>query len=65
MKPRTRVRLAWALLVACVLFWPVFRFLPDSAKIDVLGDLSVLALIFTAWDILATTDVRKEQDEGD
>jgi hypothetical protein len=61
--PRVRVWFALALLVGCVVAWPitaltVFRDEPQG----ILG-LSYLALILTALDILATTDVRKQDEE--
>lgn len=61
--PVVRFRAAIVLLAATPILWPltsltIFRDEPQG----VLG-LSWLALILTAVDIVATTDVRKEQDD--
>lgn len=67
--PRLRIRLAWALLVLTLVGWPTTHVLmlvtkPPGASswvFHLLLALSWLAITFTATDILATTDVRKEQ----
>lgn len=63
--PRTRVRLAWVMLVASAAGWPVsaLTFARDEPA-TVLG-LSWLAITITALDVLFTADVRKEQERED
>jgi hypothetical protein len=61
--PKLRVRAAWALLVGCIVAWPVtaltvFRDEPQG----ILG-LSFLAIILTCADIVSTQDVRKQQED--
>lgn len=64
MSPRWRRRAAGVLLVATLILWPIsmFTFAKDEPRAVL--SLSWLALTLTAADILATSDVRAEQ-EGD
>lgn len=63
MSPKLRVRLAVFLLVVSIIGWPLsaVTFARDEPR-TVLG-LSWLAITLTALDILATSDVRREQDD--
>ena len=62
MSVRARVRAAWALLVACLLGWPVSHLLPERWKEDIILGLSWAAMVFLALDILSTQDVRRQQE---
>jgi uncharacterized membrane protein YfcA len=67
--PHLRIRLAWILLIGSLLGWPATHVLiltdpPENSWVfHVLLAISFFSLIFTAIDILATTDVRRTQDE--
>lgn len=63
MSPQARLRLAWVLLIASVLGWPLsaLTFAKDEPA-TVLG-LSWFAITITALDVLFTSDVRASQDE--
>jgi uncharacterized membrane protein YfcA len=63
-RPESRVRVAVALLVASVVGWPLsaLTFARDEPQF-ILG-LSWLAITITAIDVLATTDVRREQESS-
>lgn len=64
MSPKVRVYVAWVLLVGSLILWPVslFTFAKDEPKVVL--SLSWFAITLTAWDVVNTSDVRKEQDEG-
>lgn len=64
-QPVLRIRLAVALLVVGVVGWPLSALTVASSEPPFVLGLSWLAIILTALDILATTDVRREQDEQD
>lgn len=63
--PRNRIVLAWTLFCTSLVGWPLsaLTFARDEPQF-VLG-LSWLAITLTALDILATTDVRREQEDED
>jgi len=61
--PKTRVRLAWVLLVASLVGWPVSALTFATGEPPVVLGLSWLAITLTALDILSTQDVRREQDK--
>lgn len=63
MSPKTRVRLAWVLLVASLVGWPVSALTFATGEPPVVLGLSWLAITLTALDILSTQDVRREQDK--
>lgn len=65
MSPRWRRRAAAALLVATLIGWPVSLFTVAKGEPPWVLSLSWLALTLTAADILATTDVRTEQEGED
>lgn len=64
MTPGLRRRAALALVVLSLVGWPLsaLTFAKDEPK-TVLA-LSWIAITLTAVDVAATTDVRKEQEEG-
>lgn len=62
MKPVTRVRLAWVLLAASLVGWPLSALTVAQGEPPVVLGLSWLAITLTALDILSTQDVRKNQD---
>jgi hypothetical protein len=62
MSPRVRRRAAGGLLIFCVVAWPTTALTIFSSEPQGILGLSWMALILTAADILATTDVR-ENDE--
>lgn len=69
-EPRHRIKLAWALLIGSLIGWPATHVLmvvtdpPEQSWVfHVLLAISWLAITLTALDLVATTDVRKEQDE--
>ena len=64
MSPRIRLYGAWVLLVASLILWPVsmFTFAKDEPR--AILSLSWFAITLTCYDIVATSDVRKEQDDG-
>ena len=64
MKPKTRVRFAWALLVASIVGWPVSALTFAAEEPPSILGLSWLAITLTALDILSTQDVRQEQDKN-
>lgn len=66
--PRLRVWFAATLLCVCVVGWPLSQLTVARNEPPFVLALSWLALILTAMDILATTDVRaneptREDDE--
>lgn len=61
--PRVRIRLAWTLLCASVVGWPLSALTVASDEPQFVLGLSWLAITLTAMDILATTDVRREQED--
>ena len=63
MSPKARVRLAWFLLVASVLGWPLTALTIARTEPPVVLGLSWFAITLTALDVLFTSDVRKEQED--
>jgi hypothetical protein len=63
--PVWRLRLAWIVVVVSSVGWPLsaLTFAQDEPQF-VLG-LSWMAITITALDVLATSDVRAEQDEDE
>jgi hypothetical protein len=62
MSPRLRRLFALALLVGCVIGWPLSLVTFAKDEPPWVLSLSWLALILTALDLLATTDVRAVED---
>ncbi|UIW13277.1 membrane protein [Arthrobacter phage Crewmate] len=63
MSPKTRVRLAWFLLVASILGWPLSALTFAAEEPPTVLGLSWFAITLTALDVLFTADVRRNQDE--
>lgn len=65
MSARLRLYVAWVLLIITLVGWPlsIFTFARDEPP--VILSISWLALTLTAWDIIATADVRVKQDQVD
>jgi uncharacterized membrane protein YfcA len=63
MSPKARVRLAWVLLVASLVGWPLSALTIARGEPKVVLGLSWFAITLTALDIVLTADVRKEQDD--
>ncbi len=62
MNPKARVYFAWALLLACVVGWPVSMFTFAASEPPWILSLSWGAMILTCLDIVSTQDVRKQQE---
>lgn len=65
MSPKVRRRVAWVLLVGSIVGWPLSALTLASGEPQFILGLSWLAIFFTAWDILQTSDVRVRQDESE
>jgi hypothetical protein len=70
--PAMRVRAAWVLLAFCLTGWPLTHVLmvvtkpPEASWVfHLLLALSWFALVLAALNIVATTDVRADQDDED
>lgn len=63
--PNHRIKFALALLIFSVIGWPLTAMTVFSSEPQGVLGLSWLAIILTAIDILATTDVRKEQNDNE
>lgn len=61
---KTRLRVAWAVLAGVVIAWPLTALTIARDEPQVVLGLSFLALAFTAWNIVQTADVRKQQDDS-
>lgn len=64
LSPLWRLRLAWIIVVASIIGWPVSALTWANGEPQFVLGLSWLALTITALDVLSTSDVRAEQ-EGD
>ena len=60
-----RVRVALVLLVLSIVGWPVSAFTWAKGEPPFILGLSWLAITLTCADIVVSTDVRKQQEEGD
>lgn len=60
--PRLRVRFAASLLVVCAVAWPVTALTVFASEPQGILGLSWFALILQALNIVATTDVRDQQE---
>lgn len=63
MSPHARVRLAWCLLIASAVGWPLSALTFARHEPPTVLGLSWLAITLTAVDVLFTSDVRREQDD--
>jgi hypothetical protein len=62
---KARVRLAWVLLIASVVGWPLSALTWAKDEPPFILGLSWLAITLTALDILSTQDVRQQhEDDG-
>ena len=55
--------MAWAMLVACTIAWPLTSLTVFREEPQAVLALSWIAIILQAVLLIATTDVRREQDE--
>lgn len=65
MSPDFRVKMAWILFFASLILWPITTFTLASSEPPFVLGLSWFAITLTAWDIICTSDVRKEQENGE
>jgi hypothetical protein len=63
MSVRLRLVLAWVLLTASLFGWPLSAVTFAKHEPQFILGLSWLAIILTAIDLLATTDVRKQEED--
>lgn len=63
MNPKVRVKAAWILFILCILGWPISALTWAKEEPPFILGLSWMALAITALDIVATTDVRKKEEE--
>lgn len=61
--PKRRVKAAWIIFWLSCIGWPVSAFTFASSEPKAILGLSWGAMIITALNIVATCDVRKEQDD--
>ncbi len=68
-KPGTPARLrtiaAWVLLIGAIIGWPVSALTIARHEPQFILGLSWLAIIVTAADLLSTSQVYEQQDNGD
>lgn len=62
--PKVRFRSAVVIFFACLVLWPVSQFTFASHEPPTILGLSWGAMILTALDIMASTDIRKELEDG-
>lgn len=62
--PRNRVKAATWLLYTCTVGWPISMFTFAKNEPPTMLSLSWLALIVTCLILIATTDVREQQEES-
>ena len=65
LSPRWRLRLAWLIVVASLIGWPLSALTWARGEPQFVLGLSWLAIALTALDILSTSDVRAEQDRNE
>lgn len=63
--PRVRLTFAWALLALCVVGWPLSMVTFARGEPPTVLCLSWAAMIIAALNIVATVDVRKQQEDKD
>lgn len=59
--PRTRIILAWTLLIGAIIGWRLIQLTVAKDGPPFIFALSWLALVLTSIDILSTQDVRDKQ----
>lgn len=62
-EPDHRVKFAWALFFGSLIGWPLTALTVFAEEPQGILGLSWLAILLTAVDILATTDVRKQHED--
>ena len=62
LNPVWRLRLAWIIVAASIIGWPISALTWASGEPQFVLALSWLALTITALDVLSTSDVRAEQE---
>lgn len=62
--PQARVRAAWGMFWICVVLWPITSLTIFASEPQGVLGLSWVALILNALNIVITTDVRREQENG-
>jgi hypothetical protein len=60
-----RVVVAWCLLIGAIIAWPVTAFTIFSDEPPGILGLSYLAIILEAASLLTSSQVRKDQADGD
>lgn len=65
MSPAARVRLAWFLLVASIVGWPLSALTFAAEEPPTVLGLSWFAISLTALDVLFTSDVRRQQESAE
>ncbi len=65
MSPKVRVWAAWALVVVCLVGWPVSALTIAKEEPQFILALSWIAILVTALDVVSTQDVRKQQEGGE
>lgn len=63
MSPTARVRFAWCLLIGSAIGWPATALTVFADEPQGILGLSWFAITLTAWDIVSTSDVRREQED--
>jgi hypothetical protein len=61
----SRLRFAWVTLILSVVGWPLSAFTFAAQEPQAILALSWLAVAYTAWDIISTSDVHAEVLDGD
>jgi hypothetical protein len=62
MSAASRLRIAWIVVVISIVGWPLTALTVAREEPQFVLALSWLAITLTALDVLATSDVRAEQD---
>lgn len=64
-EPRLRIWAAFVLLVVSLVGWPISALTVARHEPQFVLGLSWLAITITALDVLATTDVRRQQEDDE
>jgi hypothetical protein len=65
LSPVSRLRISWIILIISLVGWPLSALTWARGEPQFVLGLSWLALTLTALDVLATSDVRAEQDDDE
>lgn len=63
-KVRIYVVLAWVLIIACVVGWPTSLIWWAKDEPPLVVSLSWAALLYTAFGVIVTVDIKQEQENG-